>query len=93
MRNHEKAFSDIKNYYNDITLNNLALINSLKVRMCTAAVCVSVCEGGVVYSVWPWHVHMERASKKFYLQWFDCFTGCSSIHLWNINVVGSQSIF
>ena len=31
MKNHEKAFSDIKNYYNDITLNNLALINTLKV--------------------------------------------------------------
>merc|ERR1712048_128370 len=30
MKNHEKAFSDIKNYYNDITLNNLAHINSLK---------------------------------------------------------------
>ncbi|TPP57832.1 Growth arrest-specific protein 8 [Fasciola gigantica] len=30
MRNHEKAFADIKNYYNDITLNNLALINTLK---------------------------------------------------------------
>jgi len=30
MRNHDKAFGDIKNYYNDITLNNLALINSLK---------------------------------------------------------------
>uniref|UniRef100_A0A8C8FX17 Dynein regulatory complex subunit 4 n=1 Tax=Oncorhynchus tshawytscha TaxID=74940 RepID=A0A8C8FX17_ONCTS len=30
MKNHEKAFSDIKNYYNDITLNNLSLINSLK---------------------------------------------------------------
>lgn len=30
MKNHEKAFDDIKNYYNDITLNNLALINSLK---------------------------------------------------------------
>eukprot|EP01147_Barroeca_monosierra_P001769 gene1770-4881_t len=30
VKNHEKAFSDIKNYYNDITLNNLALINSLK---------------------------------------------------------------
>ncbi|XP_062500968.1 dynein regulatory complex subunit 4-like [Corticium candelabrum] len=30
MRNHESAFSSIKNYYNDITLNNLALINSLK---------------------------------------------------------------
>eukprot|EP00047_Mylnosiga_fluctuans_P004033 m.232367 g.232367 ORF g.232367 m.232367 type:complete len:482 (-) comp12345_c0_seq1:107-1552(-) len=30
MRNHEKAFAEIKNYYNDITLNNLALINSLK---------------------------------------------------------------
>uniref|UniRef100_A0A7N4UYZ7 Dynein regulatory complex subunit 4 n=1 Tax=Sarcophilus harrisii TaxID=9305 RepID=A0A7N4UYZ7_SARHA len=33
MKNHEKAFSDIKNYYNDITLNNLALINSLKEQM------------------------------------------------------------
>ena len=33
MKNHEKAFSDIKNYYNDITLNNLALINTLKVRV------------------------------------------------------------
>merc|ERR1711937_763538 len=30
MKNHEKQFGDIKNYYNDITLNNLALINSLK---------------------------------------------------------------
>ena len=28
--NHEKAFSDIKNYYNDITLNNLAMIATLK---------------------------------------------------------------
>jgi len=35
MRNHEKAFNDIKNYYNDITLNNLALINTLKVTDCT----------------------------------------------------------
>ena len=33
MRNHEKAFSDIKNYYNDITLNNLSLINTLKVSL------------------------------------------------------------
>ncbi|KAH9273981.1 hypothetical protein BASA83_003616 [Batrachochytrium salamandrivorans] len=32
MKNHDKAFTEIKNYYNDITLNNLALINSLKVR-------------------------------------------------------------
>lgn len=31
MQNHEKAFSEIKCYYNDITLNNLSLINSLKV--------------------------------------------------------------
>lgn len=30
MQRHEEAFTDIKNYYNDITLNNLALINSLK---------------------------------------------------------------
>eukprot|EP00055_Hartaetosiga_balthica_P018192 m.130269 g.130269 ORF g.130269 m.130269 type:complete len:479 (+) comp9467_c0_seq21:57-1493(+) len=33
VHNHEKAFSDIKNYYNDITLNNLALINSLKEKV------------------------------------------------------------
>lgn len=33
MRNHEKAFSDIKNYYNDITLNNLSLINTLKAEI------------------------------------------------------------
>lgn len=32
MKNHEKAFSEIKSYYTDITLNNLALISSLKVR-------------------------------------------------------------
>jgi hypothetical protein len=31
MKNHDKAFTEIKNYYNDITVNNLALINSLKV--------------------------------------------------------------
>lgn len=31
MKNHDKAFTEIKNYFNDITLNNLALINSLKV--------------------------------------------------------------
>lgn len=33
--NHEKAFTDMKNYYNDITLNNLALIGSLKVSQLT----------------------------------------------------------
>ncbi|NWX15572.1 DRC4 protein, partial [Aegotheles bennettii] len=33
MRNHEKAFADMKNYYNDITLKNLALISLLKEQM------------------------------------------------------------
>ncbi|XP_049785045.1 dynein regulatory complex subunit 4 [Schistocerca cancellata] len=33
MKNHEKAFSEIKSYYNDITLNNLTLIASLKEQM------------------------------------------------------------
>lgn len=32
IKNHEKSFADMKNYYNDITLNNLSLIKSLKVR-------------------------------------------------------------
>lgn len=30
-KHHERAFNEMKNYYNDITLNNLALISSLKV--------------------------------------------------------------
>lgn len=30
-KHHEKVFNEMKNYYNDITLNNLALISSLKV--------------------------------------------------------------
>jgi hypothetical protein len=33
MKKHEKAFAEIKNYYNDITHNNLDLIKTLKVRM------------------------------------------------------------
>ena len=43
MRDHEKAFSDIKNYYNDITLNNLALINTLKVSLAEEIVCSCSC--------------------------------------------------
>lgn len=31
-KHHEKVFNEMKNYYNDITLNNLALISSLKVK-------------------------------------------------------------
>ncbi|CAH1635942.1 unnamed protein product [Spodoptera littoralis] len=33
IHHHERAFSDLKNYYNDITLNNLGLISSLKQQM------------------------------------------------------------
>lgn len=29
--NHESAFTEMKNYYNEITLNNLSLIKSMKV--------------------------------------------------------------
>ena len=43
MKNHEKAFSDIKNYYNDITLNNLALINTLKVSFMISFVNIFTC--------------------------------------------------
>ncbi|XP_066141629.1 dynein regulatory complex subunit 4-like isoform X2 [Euwallacea fornicatus] len=32
-KHHDKAFNEMKNYYNDITLNNLALISSLKDEM------------------------------------------------------------
>lgn len=32
IKNHEKAFSDIKNYYNDITLGSFNQISSLKVH-------------------------------------------------------------
>ena len=34
MKKHEKAFGEIKNYYNDITHNNLDLIRSLKEEVC-----------------------------------------------------------
>ncbi|KAJ8711611.1 hypothetical protein PYW08_008565 [Mythimna loreyi] len=33
IHHHERAFADLKNYYNDITLNNLGLISSLKQQM------------------------------------------------------------
>ncbi|XP_063979832.1 dynein regulatory complex subunit 4 isoform X2 [Diachasmimorpha longicaudata] len=33
IKEHEKAFSNIKSYYNDITLNNLSLMQSLKTQM------------------------------------------------------------
>lgn len=32
IKNHENAFNEMKNYYNDITLNNLSLIKSMKVN-------------------------------------------------------------
>jgi ribulose 1,5-bisphosphate carboxylase large subunit-like protein len=35
MKKHEKAFAEIKNYYNDITHNNLDLIKTLKVTQPT----------------------------------------------------------
>ena len=35
MKNHEKDFREIKNFYNDITQNNLALIQTLKVGATT----------------------------------------------------------
>lgn len=31
IKNHENAFAEMKNYYNEITLNNLSLIKSMKV--------------------------------------------------------------
>ncbi|XP_050449589.1 dynein regulatory complex subunit 4 [Cataglyphis hispanica] len=33
IKNHENAFAEIKNYYNDVTLNNLSLIKSMKEQM------------------------------------------------------------
>ncbi|CAH2054839.1 unnamed protein product, partial [Iphiclides podalirius] len=33
IQHHERAFADLKNYYNDITLNNLGLISSIKQQM------------------------------------------------------------
>jgi len=32
IKNHENAFTEMKNYYNDITLNNLSLIKNIKVN-------------------------------------------------------------
>ena len=30
MKKHEKSFAQVKSYYNEITMNNLALIHNLK---------------------------------------------------------------
>lgn len=38
IKNHENAFAEIKNYYNDITLNNLSLIKSMKVNSAISVV-------------------------------------------------------
>lgn len=48
MKIHEKAFAEIKNYYHDITHNNLDLIRSLKeeVRF-VRSVCGVIARGGV----------------------------------------------
>lgn len=33
IESHDRAFNEMKNYYNDVTLNNMALISSLKEQM------------------------------------------------------------
>lgn len=33
IESHDNSFKEIRNYYNDITLNNLALISTLKEQM------------------------------------------------------------
>jgi hypothetical protein len=33
---HDKAFAEVKTYYDDITLNNLALISALKAELASA---------------------------------------------------------
>lgn len=33
IESHEKSFKEMRNYYNDITLNNLSLISTLKDQM------------------------------------------------------------
>ena len=62
MSEHDKAFQDIREYYNDITSNNLELIKNLKVttlpQPCSlthpeqgwwVVVCLEVC----MYKRWP----------------------------------------
>ena len=41
MKNHEKAFAEMKGYYNNITQDNLALIKTLNVRA-RAATCLQL---------------------------------------------------
>lgn len=47
-RHHDKAFNEMKNYYNDITLNNLALISSLKVYF---LILYCFCKGYLLFDV------------------------------------------
>jgi cell division protein ZapA (FtsZ GTPase activity inhibitor) len=42
MKNHEKAFAEMKGYYNNITQDNLALIKTLNVRTCVLALALAL---------------------------------------------------
>lgn len=42
IKNHENAFTEMKNYYNDITLNNLSLIKSMKVNLIVIINCTII---------------------------------------------------
>lgn len=69
MKNHEKAFSEIKNYYNDITLKNLALINLLKVL---PACCRSP-------GLW-WGWSCKDFTQTWPAPWWRCWCCCSPAH-------------
>ncbi|XP_015119120.1 dynein regulatory complex subunit 4 isoform X1 [Diachasma alloeum] len=49
IKEHEKAFASIKSYYNDITLNNLSLMQSLKVIF-TEIPCQLICQRLYLFS-------------------------------------------
>ena len=53
MRNHEKAFAEMQNYYNDLTTNSLALIASLQVKFSSKLFLFSPCSQRMFRNKWP----------------------------------------
>lgn len=80
MKNHEKAFHDFKNYHDDVTFQNLALISLLKVLpACSLTLLLQpwcVVSPGTWSSDLPWIWPVP-----WWKSWHCCFPGsCTPLH-------------
>ena len=80
MKNHEKAFHDFKNYHDDVTFQNLALISLLKVLpACSLTPLLQPC---CVVSPGNWCSNLPQIwPVPWWKYWHYCFPGsCTPLH-------------